>query len=147
MHTEHLQNVRFTRVLAGWLVAVAVTSLVTLALIGLGFLADATGAGTLWSLLAVLVGFWAGGFFAGFRAIEAPILHGIGIGLSSLVAWAAVNVITSLVLPGFDWQRLTPTLAVALLLVQLAAAVIGALIGYNVALSGKPGLSEHEPLS
>lgn len=36
MHTEHLQNVHTARVLAGWLVAIAVTSLIILALIGLG---------------------------------------------------------------------------------------------------------------
>ncbi|MGH7578356.1 MAG: hypothetical protein ACREM1_24980 [Longimicrobiales bacterium] len=146
MHTEHLQNVHTARVLAGWLVAIAVTSLIILALIGLGLLEGVANAGTFWSLIAVLAGFFAGGFFAGFRAIEAPILHGAAIGLTSLVVWVAVNLITSVTLPDFGWQRLTPSLAVALLLVQLAAAVVGALIGYSVALRGRPGLSEHEPL-
>lgn len=146
MHTEHLQNVRTTRVLAGWLVAIAVTSLVILALIGLGLLQGVADAGTFWSLIAVLAGFFAGGFFAGFRAIQAPVLHGVAIGLTSLVMWVAVNLITSVTLPDFGWQSLTPSLAITMLLVQLVAAVVGALLGYNLALRGKPGLSEHEPL-
>lgn len=146
MHTEHLQNVRTTRVLAGWLVAIAVTSLIILGLVGLGLLEGVAVTGTFWSLIAVLAGFFAGGFFAGFRAIQAPILHGVAIGLTSLVVWAAANLVTILTLPDFGWQSLTPSLTVAILFVQLFAAVIGALLGYNLALRGKPGLSEHEPL-
>jgi hypothetical protein len=98
------------------------------------------------SVLAVIVGFWIGGFFAGFRALEAPILHGIGIGLTSLVAWAGLNAVVALVTPGVQWEALTPGRTAAILLAQIAAAVIGALMGYNVALRGKPTLEEHEPL-
>jgi hypothetical protein len=147
MHTEHLQNVRGVQVLAGWLIAIAVTSLVILALVGFGVLADAMQVSTFWSVLAVAAGFWAGGFFAGFRALQAPILHGIGIGLMSLVVWVVVNAVFSLLLPEVDWQGLTPALAVALVLAQMAAAVVGGLLGYNIALRGRPGLSEHEPIN
>jgi hypothetical protein len=147
MHTEHLQNVRSTRVFTGWLVAIAVTSLLALAFAGTGVLGSGTTyMSTLGSLIAVVVGFWAGGFFAGFRAIEAPILHGVGIGLTSLVVWAVLNIVVAVVFDGIGWTGLTPALAVGLLLAQIAAAVVGALLGYNVALRGKPGLSEHEPL-
>lgn len=144
MHTEHLQNVRSTRVFTGWLVAIAVTSLLVLAFAGTGVLSG--GAEYVGTLIAVIVGFWAGGFFAGFRAIEAPILHGVGIGLTSLVVWAALNVVVAVAFDGIGWTGLTPSLAVGLMLAQIAAAVVGALLGYNVALRGKPGLSEHEPL-
>jgi hypothetical protein len=34
----------------------------------------------------------------------------------------------------------------ALLLAQLVAAMVGALLGYNIALRGEPGLAEHEPV-
>jgi hypothetical protein len=147
MHTEHLQNVRTTRVFTGWLVAIAVTSLLALAFAGTGVLgSDATSMTTVGSLIAVIVGFWAGGFFAGFRAIEAPILHGVGIGLTSLVVWAVLNIVVAVAFRGIGWTGLTPALAVGLMLAQIAAAVVGALLGYNVALRGKPGLSEHEPL-
>jgi hypothetical protein len=147
MHTEHLQNVRSTRVFTGWLVAIAVTSLLALAFAGTGVLGSGTTyMSTLGSLIAVVVGFWAGGFFAGFRAIEAPILHGVGIGLTSLVVWAVLNIVVAVAFRGIGWTGLTPALAVGLMLAQIAAAVVGALLGYNVALRGKPGLSEHEPL-
>jgi hypothetical protein len=147
MHTEHLQNVRFVRVVAGWLVAIAATSLAAIAALGIAMLqSGSTELGGVASVLAVIVGFWIGGFFAGFRALEAPILHGIGIGLTSLVAWAGLNAVVALVTPGVQWEALTPGRTAAILLAQIAAAVIGALMGYNVALRGKPTLEEHEPL-
>lgn len=143
MRTEHLQNVTIPRVVTGWLVAVAVTSLVVLALVGLGPLASvATEPSTFWSVVAVVIGFWAGGFFTGFRALQAPILHGVVIGLTSLVAWFLVNLLASLVKAGTAWEGVTPPLAVGLLLAQMAAAVVGALMGYNLALRGEPGLRE-----
>jgi hypothetical protein len=54
--------------------------------------------------------------------------------------------VVAVVFDGIGWTGLTPARAVGLLLAQIAAAVVGALLGYNVALRGKPGLSEHEPL-
>lgn len=147
MHTEHLQNVTFGRVVGAWLVAVAVSSLVALALIGTGVLsADADAADIWWSTAAVVIGFFAGGFFAGFRAIEAPILHAAGIGLMSLAVWFVLNAVVALFYESLGWASLTPQLAVGLLFVQLAAAIVGSLLGYNIALRGRPGLSEHEPV-
>lgn len=144
MHTEHLQNVRTGSVAAGWLVAVAVSSLLAFVFLASGFF-DGAGGDTLWASLAVILGFWAGGYFAGFRAMQAAILHGIAIGLTSLVVWFVVNAIATLFFRGFRWEALTPALAVGLLLAQIAAAVIGALMGYNMALRGRPGLEEHPP--
>ncbi len=146
MHTEHLQNVRVTRVGAGWLVAIAVASLAILAFLGLGLFSSDGMLTSFGGVLAVSLGFFAGGFFAGFRAIEAPILHGVAIGVTSLVAWAFLNVAAAALFASFEWVALTPALAAALLLVQMAGAVIGALLGYNVALRGRPGLTEHEPI-
>jgi hypothetical protein len=147
MHTEHLQNVTFMRVLTAWLVAAALTSLAALALISMGLLTeDATFANTWWSVLAVMIGFFGGGFFAGFRAIEAPILHAAGMGLMSLVVWFALNALAALFFQAWEWPSLTAEMTVALLLAQLAAAIVGALLGYNIALRGQPGLSEHEPI-
>lgn len=146
MHTEHLQNVRAARVGAGWLVAIAVASLLLLAFLGLDLFTSDGLLTPLGGLAAVAFGFMAGGFFAGFRAIEAPILHGLAIGVTSLVAWAFLNVIASVAFETFEWSALTPGLAVSILVVQMATAVLGALLGYNMALRGRPGLSEHEPL-
>jgi hypothetical protein len=148
MHTEHLQNVGAGRVVAGWLVAAAVASLVALALIAAGLLEQeaTTPRNTWWSMFAIAAGFFAGGFFAGFRATQAPVLHAVGIGLTSLAAWFLLNSLAALVYRGWSWPVLTPQFTVALLFVQLAAAVVGSLLGYNIALRGKPGLREHEPV-
>jgi hypothetical protein len=147
MHTEHLQNVSVARVSAAWLVAIAVTSLVALTLISSGLMTeDATTANTWWSVLAVVVGFFAGGFFVGIRALQAPVLHAGGVALATLVAWALLNGLGMIFFRDWSWPQLTAQLAVGLLLTQFIAATLGALIGYNVALRGKPGLSEHEPV-
>ena len=147
MHTEHLQNVAAWRVIAGWLVAAAIASLVALALLSAGLLhEETTASNTWWSMIAIAVGFFAGGFFAGFRAIQAPILHALGIGLTSLIVWFLLNALAALLVPEWRWPTMTPQFAVAVLLVQMLAAIIGALLGYNIALRGKPGLSEHEPI-
>ena len=146
MHTEHLQNVRLTRVIAGWLVAIAISSLLVFMLLAAGFL-DGDSGDSWWSALVVLIGFWAGGFFAGFRAMQAAILHGIAIGLTSLIVWFVLNVAATLFVPDFRWASLTPRLAIGLLLAQMTAAVIGALMGYNTATRGRPSLEEHPPES
>jgi hypothetical protein len=148
MHTEHLQNVSAGRVTAGWLVALAVASLAAFVFISLGLLTEESAAtNTWWSVAAVAAGFFAGGFFAGFRAIEAPILHAAGMGLLSLIAWFVLNAVAALFFPSWAWPSLTPQLAVGLLLTQFIAATVGALLGYNFALRGRPGLAEHEPLN
>ncbi len=94
------------------------------------------------SLIAVVAGFWAGGFFVGFRALRAPILHAAGMGVTSIVAWVAVNVLAQLLWHTPNWTGLGAPVAMALVLAQMTAAIVGALMGYNVALRGKPGLHE-----
>jgi hypothetical protein len=147
MHSEHLQNVSAGRVVAGWLVAAAVASLVALALLAAGLLhEESTPTNTWWSLVAIGVGFFAGGFFAGFRAIQAPILHAFGIGLTSLVMWFVLNALATLFFRYWGWPTVTPQFAVGVLLLQFVTATVGALMGYNIALRGRPGLAEHEPM-
>src|SRR5690606_1834749 len=142
MHTEHLQNVRAVWVAAGWLVAAAVTSLVLIVLAGLGLTGADPATDALWALVSIVVGFWLGGFITGFRAIDAPILHGIAMGLASLIAWFLVNLIIDLLLDLAPWSALTPTTTAALLLVQMMAAVAGTWVGHRVALRGGVELSE-----
>ena len=124
MHTEHLQNVHPVRLMVGWLVAIAVTSITVFGLIMLGLMAGEGPRDTAWAVLAVAVGFLVGGWFTGMRTVEAPILHGIALGLTSLVAWALVNAVA---IPfGMDeWTGLTPSSTVAILLVQIVAAIVG----------------------
>lgn len=140
MYTEKLADIRPIWVVAGWLVAVAVTSLIgiVLAALGLAVVADG-GTETVGSVIVVALGFWVGGFFTGFRALRSPVLHGIAIGLASLVAWLLVNLLV-LPLTRLGWEALTPGLTVALLLVQMVSAVGGAWAGHWVALRGGVGL-------
>jgi hypothetical protein len=107
---------------------------------------ESTPANTWWSIAAVTVGFFVGGLFAGFRAVEAPILHAVGIGLTSLVAWFLLNALAAMFLPGWIWRGLTPQLALGILLMQFVATTLGALLGHNLALRGRPGLTEQEPV-
>lgn len=129
MHTEHLQNVQPARVVGGWLVAIAVTSMVVFGLIVLGLMTAEEDQDAVWAFVAVAVGFLVGGWFTGFRTLEAPILHGIALGLTSLVAWVALNVVVVLGWGAAEWTGLGPTATLAVLLVQVLAAVVGCWIG------------------
>ncbi len=136
VHTEHLQNVRAKVVMLGWLIAVAVAALVFLLLAASGVdMEDAAGA--LAAIVAVAVGFAAGGFVAGFKAMHAPILHGIAMGLASLVIWFLLNLFVAGLFPA-EWAGTSPATATGLLLEQIVAAVIGAWAGYASALRGQP---------
>lgn len=128
MHTEHLQNVHPVRVMAGWLVAVAITSVVVFVFIVLGLMGAEAPADALWAVVAVTVGFLVGGWFTGMRTLEAPILHGIMLGLTSLVVWALLNLLVVL-LGGDEWSGLTVTATLGLLLTQVAASVAGCWVG------------------
>lgn len=127
MHTEHLQNVHPVRVVGGWLVSVAVTSAAVFGLIVLGLMHGGP-ADSAWAVLAVAVGFGVGGLFTGYRTLEAPILHGIALGLTSLVAWAALNLLV-VGLGGAGWSGLGTTAALTVLLTQIVAAVTGCWVG------------------
>jgi hypothetical protein len=73
--------------------------------------------------------------------MRAPILHGTGIGITSVVVWALVNAIAAF-RPELIYSGVGPVIVAGLMFVQFAAAMLGALVGYNVALRGKPGLRE-----
>lgn len=138
MHTEHLQNVHPVRVLGGWLVSIAVTSAVVFGLIVLGLMGDEAVRDTVWAVLAVAVGFGVGGWFTGVRTLEAPILHGIALGLTSLVAWALLNLVVVAVFDGGEWSGLSTTAALVVLLTQIVAAVMGCWVGTGRARRGTP---------
>jgi hypothetical protein len=141
MRTEHLSNVHVGWVTAGWLIAAAVTSLVVLALASLGAVAPDGSLAAGWTIVAVVVGFYVGGMFTGFRSIDAPILHGIAIGIFSLVAWLVLNLVASAVSES-TWVALSPTSSAAALLLQMVAAVAGAWTGHRIAEHGGPDLTD-----
>lgn len=141
MRTEHLSNVHIGWVTAGWLIAAAVISLAVLALAAVGAVAPDGSLAAGWTILAVVVGFYVGGMFTGFRSIDAPILHGIAIGIFSLVAWLVINLVATAV-SASPFQALTPTGAAAALLLQMLAAVAGAWTGHRIAEHGGPDLTD-----
>ena len=117
-----------------WFIAVAVASLIVTLILATNLIDMASGAGTRAAITAVAVGFFAGGLFAGLRAGEAPILHGIAMAVLSLIVWVVVNVASSIAFPGFGWDALTPELTASVILLQMAAAVLGARSGYRARL-------------
>src|SRR5688500_20012003 len=128
MRSEHLSNLHVGWTLTGWVVAVAVTSVVHLALTGAGLLTPAGPGEVLGSVAALAVGFFAGGAFVGLRWSDAPVLHGVAIALVSVV----VAALGSLVAP-----EPMSAVTVSSILVQLAAAVAGALFGRSLVLRGR----------
>lgn len=128
MHTEHLQNVRPSWVGVGWFAAASITGLALVGLTATGVLHPTSEPGGAWVLLAVLVGFFCGGWLVGWRTGAAPVLHGVGIGLFSLVVWFIANLLAS-AFGIAEWTGLDPTLAAGSLLLQIAAAVFGAWYG------------------
>ena len=129
MHTEHLQNVRPTWVAFGWFLGAAVFSAVFFALVALK-LVDAEGEGSgLWLTLAMFVGYLAGGYFTGARVGAAPILHAVGIGLFSIIVWFLINLFFGEPLGAETWGTLSAELTAGLVLLQIAAAAIGARLG------------------
>lgn len=135
MHEERIQNVHPLWVAAGWLVAIAMTSLIALTLAALGLMGPEVDSSAFGAVVSIALGFWVGGFVTGFRATRAPFLHGILIGFASIVAWFLVNLVAAL-FPTIGWEALTPLLTATLLLIQMTAAVAGAWVGHRIALRG-----------
>ncbi len=127
MHTEHLQNVRPSWVLFGWFVSVAVVSLFGLVLAAAGLVdPDASGVGGLWGVIAIATGFFLGGLVTGARVGSAPILHGAGMGMVSLLVWFLANLAFGETLDAETWGDGTPAFYAGSLILQIAAAILGA---------------------
>jgi len=136
MHSEHLGNVRPTWIAFGWFLSAAATALAVFGLIGIGLLHPDADAGRGWMTVCVAAGFFLGGYFTGARAGAAPILHAVGIGLFSLVAWFLLNLVLGGVTGAAEWRSLPAWLTAGLLLLQIVAAAIGARLGSRDARRG-----------
>jgi hypothetical protein len=93
-------------------------------------------AGNVWAVVAVAIGFFAGGYLTGTRDIEAPILHGVAIGLMTLVAWFVLNALATFFVDATSYTVLGATATAGLLLLQMLAAVLGAWLADRRALRG-----------
>ncbi|HSG08733.1 MAG TPA: hypothetical protein VLA36_10275 [Longimicrobiales bacterium] len=132
MHTEQIGNLHPGWVVGGWLIAVAVTSAVYLALVGAGLFPQG-GAAVLGVAVAMAVGFFVGGLFVGLRWVDAPVLHGAAITLVSVLVWF----LGSLALPANarGWSNSTSA-ALGLILLQLVASAAGGWTGRRMSLGG-----------
>jgi hypothetical protein len=141
MRSEHLTNLHVGWIIGGWLVAVAVTSGVYLALVGTGLLPQGPGE-VLGIAVAMAAGFYAGGLFVGTRWMEAPILHGVAMTFLSVVVLFG----GTLTLPeGFGaWSGSAPTV-LGLILLQLAASVAGGWTGRSAAMGPEVPETDAEP--
>ena len=129
MQTEHLGNVRPSWIAFGWFLGAGATAAVLFALIALGVIGDDVARDDRWMLFAFVVGFTVGGYLAGWRAGMAPVLHGVGIGLFSVVVWLVANLLFGEPTGTATWSAISAPFAAVLLLVQIASATIGAWLG------------------
>jgi hypothetical protein len=119
MNSESISNVRPSWVAFGWFIGAAVTALIILAMVALGILAaESTQGEGVWVALAFLIGFLVAGYFVGARTLAAPGLHGLGIGLFSLLVWLVANLIPGEATGWTAWRALPLVQAVALLSLQ-----------------------------
>jgi hypothetical protein len=127
MQTESISHVRPSWVAFGWFIGAAITALIILALIALGVLPPDSARGDgVWIALAFLIGFLLAGYLVGKRTLAAPFLHGLGIGLFSLVVWVLANLIPGEATGWTTWRALPALQALALIGLQTVSAVIGA---------------------
>lgn len=129
MHSEHLSNVRPSWVAFGWFIAAALASAVFFGLIALGLVGPDGEDGTGWMMLAGAIGFFGGGYAAGARAGAAPILHGVGIGLFSLLVWAAANALLGVPARATTWSAAGYRFAGLFVILQIVVAASGARFG------------------
>jgi putative membrane protein (TIGR04086 family) len=137
MHTEHLENVKAGRVGFGWFVSVAFTGVLFFLFVTLGVLDPNVSTANLWMVLAIVAGFFAGGWYTGRRARAAPLLHGIGIGLTSLLVWFLANLLGELV-GVTTWTDPPMAFAAGALLLQMTAAAAGAWHATRAARAASP---------
>ena len=113
----------------GWFVAACFTGVLLLAFTVVGLIEPGTRSETLGVLLALVLGFFWGGFLMATRVPLAPVLHGVGMAIFSLLVWVALNLLFNDATGVSEWDALTFSDSVVLLLLQVAGAVVGARVG------------------
>jgi hypothetical protein len=128
MH-ESYRSLRWSWIGFGWFMAASITSMVLLALIAFGVIGAEPDAEPLWIAVALLVGFFVAGLFVGTRVAAAPVLHGLAIGLLSVVAWVVTNVVAGGATGETTWRSLDAYTFTGLIVLQGVAAVVGTRMG------------------
>jgi hypothetical protein len=126
---ESIRSVRPSWVAFGWFVAVAITSLVLLAMDAFGMMGGDEQTESLWVAVSLVVGFTGAGFLVGTRVVAAPVLHGVAIGMFSVLAWVAINLFVGEPTGEAAWRDLDARTLSGLLVLQAVAAVVGTRLG------------------
>jgi hypothetical protein len=113
----------------GWFIAAALTSLFIIALEALGVVGNNAADEATWAALALFAGFLIAGYFVGARVARAPVIYGIAMGLFSVVAWLALNLVLGEPTGSTSWRSLDVGTTIGLLLLQAIAAVVGVWLG------------------
>lgn len=142
MHTEHVRNLHPGWVLGGWLLAVAVTSVVFMVGVGLGLIGPERPSSGFLVPVTVAAGFFLGGLFVGTRWADAPVLHGVAITLLSVVVWFLGNLLAPGRVAGEALGLESPSFILGMILLQLVATVGGAWSGRRLVLRGGVGPDE-----
>lgn len=135
MHSEHIRNLHPGWVVGGWLLAVAVASVVFLVFVGLGLVPPDERWGDLTVLLAVALGFFSAGLFVGLRWSDAPILHGAAITFLSVLVWFVGSLLTPALGTGTGLDG--PAFVLGIVLLQLVASVVGGWVGRTLVRRGE----------
>jgi hypothetical protein len=130
---ESVRSVRPAWIGFGWFIAAALTSLLLFVLSVLGIIRPEAPTEGIGVAVSLLVGFFVAGFFTGTRVNAAPVLHGVGMGLFSLLVWFVLNLFADERFGGAAWDSIPAGIAVSLLGLQTAAAVVGARAGVRFA--------------
>jgi hypothetical protein len=113
----------------GWFIAIALTSLFLIALEALGLVGETPSGEALPVALALAAAFFAAGILVGTRSGAAPVLHGLAMGLFSLLAWVAINLFLGEPTGETTWRSLDAVTTGGLILLQAISAALGATAG------------------
>lgn len=125
----NLSAVRPSWIAFGWFIAACITGLGLLTLISLGIADGESMGGDPWVAAALTVGFLLGGFFVGVRVGGEALVHGLGMGLFSLLVWVGVNLFLGEPTDQTAWSDMGVATVAMLLLLQAVAAVVGVRMG------------------
>ena len=117
----------------GWFIAAALTSVLLFGMTALQMIRPEAPTEGMGVSVALMTGFFVAGFFVGTRVNAAPVLHGLGIGLFSVLVWLGLNLVVGEGLGGAAWDSIPGGVAAALLTLQTAAAMVGTRAGVRFA--------------
>lgn len=131
--SESFRSLRPSWIAFGWFIAAALTAGILLGLTVAGILGEDAAGERVWVAVALALGFAVAGFYVGTRVNAAPILHGLGMGLFSLVVWLGLNLFLGEPTGGAAWNAIPRDAAGGLVFLLTSASVVGTRQGVRYA--------------